>query len=525
MKYRQIIKCFYFVLIIALFFTNLSSAGTSYEDYERYYHYLQALIYQRYGNILMAQKEYEKTIQLDPNAYAAYRELILIYTQTGRINDAISIAEEIRKKDNSVQTQLFLGGLYTLLGDTTTAVNVYENVLTKEPENTEATVLLAGIYATINPEKSLDYWDKFISFNKDLSDGYYQKSLVLLKLKRVADAKDNLQKAIDKDRENILPRLAIAEIYELENDYLKSIQQYEECLQFDPDNLSLLSHIGALYHLAKEYDRAEKVFLKIKETSSDPNIKGSMNFWLSLIYEERKDWKNAIKYIESAIEEEPAVSKYIKLSYYWTQSGNMKKALKVLDKSAKIGGDDPETYFFLGLGYTDIKEYKKAEKNFLKTLSIKDDFTDAHFYLGIIYEQTKRFEKSIPHLRRVLELNPKNDVALNYLGYSFADRGMNLDEAEQLIKRALEISPENGAYIDSLGWIYYKKGRVIEAKKELEKAIGKLEDPVIYEHLGDVEKNLGKDDNALKYYKKAQELDRKNRTLKKKIKEIQKGLK
>ncbi|OIO74237.1 MAG: hypothetical protein AUJ85_06180 [Elusimicrobia bacterium CG1_02_37_114] len=203
----------------------------------------------------------------------------------------------------------------------------------------------------------------------------------------------------------------------------------------------------------------------------------------------------------------------------------MKKALKVLDKSAKIGGDDPETYFFLGLGYTDIKEYKKAEKNFLKTLSIKDDFTDAHFYLGIIYEQTKRFEKSIPHLRRVLELNPKNDVALNYLGYSFADRGMNLDEAEQLIKRALEISPENGAYIDSLGWIYYKKGRVIEAKKELEKAIGKLEDPVIYEHLGDVEKNLGKDDNALKYYKKAQELDRKNRTLKKKIKEIQKGLK
>ena len=98
-------------------------------------------------------------------------------------------------------------------------------------------------------------------------------------------------------------------------------------------------------------------------------------------------------------------------------------------------------------------------------------------------------------------------MALNYLGYTYAERGTNLDEAEDLIKRALKFRPNDGYILDSLGWVYFKKKKFDEALIELEKA-WKLapNDPVIGEHLGDVyvKKNLW--EKALKVYRRILEL-------------------
>ncbi|MEW6041706.1 MAG: tetratricopeptide repeat protein, partial [Elusimicrobiota bacterium] len=170
----------------------------------------------------------------------------------------------------------------------------------------------------------------------------------------------------------------------------------------------------------------------------------------------------------------------------------------------------------------DLKKYKKAEKNFLKAIELKPDMVDSHFYLGVIYEQTEKFEKAIPYFKKTIELESKNSNALNYLGYSFADRGINLDEAETLIKKALEIEPDNGAYMDSLGWTYFKKKDYINARLYLEKAASKLNDPVIFEHLGELEEVSGNNTGALDYYKKALKLDTKNKSYQNKIKLIEK---
>jgi predicted Zn-dependent protease len=89
-------------------------------------------------------------------------------------------------------------------------------------------------------------------------------------------------------------------------------------------------------------------------------------------------------------------------------------------------------------------------------------------------------------LRRALELKPDFHQALNFLGYLYVEENRNLDEAETMIRKALELEPDNGAYVDSLGWLYFKKGNASESLKELQKASLLLEDPVIYDHLGDV---------------------------------------
>jgi len=60
-------------------------------------------------------------------------------------------------------------------------------------------------------------------------------------------------------------------------------------------------------------------------------------------------------------------------------------------------------------------------------------------------------------MKKVLEIDPDNAETLNFIGYSYAERGINLDEAESMLLRAIELKPGNGYFIDSLGWLYFKK--------------------------------------------------------------------
>jgi tetratricopeptide (TPR) repeat protein len=116
--------------------------------------------------------------------------------------------------------------------------------------------------------------------------------------------------------------------------------------------------------------------------------------------------------------------------------------------------------------------------------------------------------------------------ALNYLGYSYADRGIHLDKALDLVKKAVELSPASGYIRDSLGWVYFKKGLFNEALKEIKKA-SEIEknDPVIFEHLGDVYKNLDNKEAAIDAWKKSLEFHEKEEGLKERIEEKIESLK
>ena len=111
---------------------------------------------------------------------------------------------------------------------------------------------------------------------------------------------------------------------------------------------------------------------------------------------------------------------------------------------------------------------------------------DLLFDLGAVLEVTGQWERAEQAFLESLESRPDDPWLLNYLGYSWADRNENLDEALDLIERALERTPDDGMVIDSLGWVLYRLGRYDEAVVELERAVG-LEpaEAVIIDHLGD----------------------------------------
>ena len=125
-------------------------------------------------------------------------------------------------------------------------------------------------------------------------------------------------------------------------------------------------------------------------------------------------------------------------------------------------------------------------------------------------------------MQRVLESDPNNANALNYIGYSWAERGENLVEAEDLIRRALEISPGDGYITDSLGWVYFKMAETLFNESRKDEAIRLLDraqrqlvqaveltggDPVVSEHLGDVLFLRGDKQGALERYEEAVDLE------------------
>jgi tetratricopeptide (TPR) repeat protein len=115
------------------------------------------------------------------------------------------------------------------------------------------------------------------------------------------------------------------------------------------------------------------------------------------------------------------------------------------------------------------------------------------YFRGICYERSKQWDKAEADLKKALELYPEQPHVLNYLGYSWVDQGLNLDEGMKMIRRAVEQRPDDGYIVDSLGWAHYRINDFPEAVKHLERAVElKPEDPTINDHLGDAYWRVGR---------------------------------
>jgi tetratricopeptide (TPR) repeat protein len=141
-----------------------------------------------------------------------------------------------------------------------------------------------------------------------------------------------------------------------------------------------------------------------------------------------------------------------------------------------------------------------------------------HFSLAVVFEKTGRFDAMVEELKKAIEINPKNADALNYLGYSYAEKNINISESYELVSRALDLKPDNGYIADSLGWVYYRQGKFDLALKTLQKAAEMThDDPVVLEHLGDVYKELGEPEKAIQYWEKSVSFSEKEEGLKDRV--------
>ncbi|MBL8588767.1 MAG: tetratricopeptide repeat protein [Methylobacteriaceae bacterium] len=277
-----------------------------------------------------------------------------------------------------------------------------------------------------------------------------------------------------------------------QGDELAAIIYLRLALHLTPDNAMALMTLADLYERLKQYERAIDVYAAVPAASP---LRPSADIQAGLTLESLGRTEDAVKQLRALVDERPQdVDALTALGNLDNARKNYAEALAVFDRAIALVKPEP--------GYWSLW-YRR----------------------GIAHERLKNWPPAEADFKKALELFPDQPLVLNYLGYSWVDRGMNLEEAFKMLRRAVELRPTDGYIVDSLGWAHYKLGRYDEAVKELERAIElKPADPVINDHLGDAYWKTGRKLEATFQWNHARDMKPEPEDLVKILKKIQYGL-
>ncbi len=187
------------------------------------------------------------------------------------------------------------------------------------------------------------------------------------------------------------------------------------------------------------------------------------------------------------------------------RSGDKDRARVAAATQIKLGG---RNVIAVSEAYVQTDQYEPALTILRDAVKSKPEEIDLQFELGSVYERSGARKDAEKTFLSILDRHPDHAATLNYLGYMWAESGINLDRAAEMLNRAVSQEPRNGAYVDSLGWVYFQQGKLDLAEKYLTDATRLLpRDATVHEHLGDVFAKRGDVHRALDLYRAALTLE------------------
>jgi len=484
---------------------------------DSYYDYLRGQVEERAGNTGKALEAYEKVVQEDPQALQAYRDIAELRLRMGQPDAALSAAKHVEElAPNDPTSFIFIGNVLVAQGDLAKAAEAYEKALKLDPNNLRALENLGNYYAILDPDKSLSYYQRYVDLNPRDPDIYFQMALVDQKRGDAPKALSLYQKSLELDPQQLASHLAIADLYEDQKSTAAAVEEYQHAVALQPSNPLIFFRLGNLYYRDHQWDDAWQAFTTVATLSpKDPTV----YYWLARISEEKKMWKEAASNAEKAYQLSQDVQFLPLTAYYLTLDRQLESAIKYLEKAKESDPNNANVYLFLGMDYLDLNKPDKARDALVKGVALYPKDPQMRFQLAIAEDRLGHFDNAVREFQDLLTIDPKNAPAMNYLGYTWADKGIRLEEAEKLLRQAVQIEPDSGAYLDSLGWVRLKRGDSQEARHFLEKAAMLTPDPLIYDHLGDACLADKHPEAALQAWSKALSMDPKNAAVRKKLQE------
>jgi tetratricopeptide (TPR) repeat protein len=455
-----------------------------------------------------AEKSFNKALEIDPSSEDA---LVGLAERYGQMGDAKQAAEKLKtaaEKSPNARTLYALGKAYEDLDDYKGAADAFQRALQLGADEDQVVPELAKAYMySGQADEALKLYQQLAAASPRNPEYQLHLAEIYLTQGETAKARAAIDKA--KTAAGSDPRVRYAEVAVLQaedkNDQaiaaMKSILDDTAKKTYSEDEAKnreiFLEKLAKLYVTTKQTEQAVSTYRQMAtiDPSEAPNVEAA----IIDVYRNAKDRAKA------RAEADAALSKYPKDLVVITahagvlaDEGKIEEGVKEMRNTSKT--PDAKLEMQIGLVYLNAKRYAEAAKAFdgAEKLAKSDaEKVDIDFYLGDALEREKKYDESEAAFRKVLAINPNSAQALNYLGYSLADRNVKLDEAFTMVKKALDQDPTNGAYMDSLGWVYYRQGKFSEAEDLLIRALEKSSDPTIHDHLGDVYAKEGKTAEAV----------------------------
>ena len=492
---------------------------------------------ERYSEALEA---YEKALICDQEAAYVKEKIPVLLLKMGEFDKAADwLVQAITAHPDNNNYRLLLASLYIQQEKVPEAIAQYQQVLEKDPSNEGVHLRLALLYTHAEDyAKAEEIFKKLLQNDVDSYFTHLSYARLLKQMDKFAQAAEEYEKALSFNWSKDLA-YEIGYFYVSQEMFTDALRIYTTIIDDDAfDERAALSRIQALVDLNREDDALQeiaslrlytknpanidlitaKLLLRKKEVAAAKKIlrrlAGQVNssearYMLALLAYQEEDYPASLAQLNHIEPESDNLEEAVYLqTRIYQKLGNIDEAIALLQKHTTTEiGRSPLFYALLSSLYQ-AKGDNTAALTLMETaVDLYPDNQQLLFEYGLVLEKNDMSEKAVDIMQKVLELQPDHAEALNYIGYTWADQNIHLQQALEYILRADALKPDNGFIIDSLGWVYYRLGNFSQAVQELERSVQLVpDDPHIYEHLGDVYRFLLRIPEALQAYKKAYQL-------------------
>ena len=509
-----------------------------------------------------AIRNFEQALRFMPDDAASMYELSEQYSNAGRIEEAFNMIQKAAKiEPENKWYQMRLGLFYRNLEQYNDFIKLYEKLTQKYPEDPDMLSELIDAYlVTENYSKALEKMDLL---EQQVGENEFITEQRLQVFKRQGNTKkvvSELEKLIEQNPDNIRYYGLLASFYAENGKIKEAIKTYEKIEEINPEHPYINVSLLELYDMTGDKDKAfDELLAAIRNKNLDITTKANTyDYWMNKNQGASNIDEQARQCGEAFVETHPDNKLgYLILGSCYFIEENAVKSKELYQKVLAIDSTDffgwqnliisesrlneneavrdhavaalkyypmqPVFYWYAGVANAVMENNVDAisylEKGRRYT-SDKMQMSEFDAFLGDIYHQQGDEDKAFDAYDRTLRNNPDNALVLNNYAYYLSLRGERLEEALEMAIHANELVPDNVYYTDTYAWVLYKLGRYKEAEKIMKKCLGLEKNPsgANLEHYGDILLKLGKESEAMEYWKKAQQAGGASKELDQKLK-------
>ena len=474
-----------------------------------------------------------RAIELDPRP-SLYLEQISGLWRSEQLQPALEATRQARESfphnQDLVVTQ---ARLYQAMDQLEESIGILKAFLQSHPRDIEIRSQLARMHMKNKAfGQALDVL-KAVPEDQRTASVHYLLAQAFTGLEDRARTISHLKQATDMNPVFIKAWAELAYQYELDKNYSEAVKAYSRLLDLDSANQDILSRIILLNLKLNNPEEALQVarsaiqdpsfqlhavglFLQndfyqqareLLNTVAAPakNADRAQFYRAILAYRADNDLAQSLSHLEQIKAESRLYSRSLALrSQLLFELGERDQTLELCRKGQQLFPEQEDFWILESELHLTVNDLEQARAVLLKGLDHQDQSTSILFQLGVVEHEQGLVEKALEHMEEVINIDPDHAAALNFIGYTLAEQGLNLDRAEILIKKALNLDPENGYYLDSLAWLYFKSGKLDQAWETISSAVARVtDDPIIWEHYADIASALQKFEQARSGYEQA----------------------
>jgi tetratricopeptide (TPR) repeat protein len=465
--------------------------------------------------VLHARRAYE----LEPEDRLGRSLLAQLYRVRREPQAAMALLVDESGDPLDVDAATSLYQIHLEKGDADAALGVAEWLIENDDDPLRARIALANVYEKL--DRPLDA-EKVLREVLELAPGDLRIYGALARSMRQRGDRDGeiaiYREVLEANPDDHATLVALADAQMAEDDLEGAIATLSEVERRYPDDSRSVVRLGFLFYEAQRMEEAAERFEQARQAFP---AEYEIAFFLGVTYRRQNQDDHALAVLSSIPTEHRHFSEArTQMAAIYEKRGDFVRAREQVELAMSVEPSRPLELYSAQL-LSKSGEFEAAIDFLEELLEAEPDDDEVIYNLGVVYGEVDQNDRAIEYMRRALELNPENASALNYIGYTWAEQGQNLDEAEEMIRRAIELRPDDGYIVDSLGWVFYMRARPLvlagrrdEAMGYLEQALAELEravdltggDPVISEHLGDTYLLMDEPRRALDLFREALEL-------------------